>query len=192
MSPLQRGEKGRRTCVLRPVVWAVMSGETGEFGVSDHFREVTKMIVPGSGSTGKSGTICRIPDSSDLKSPIRCATHRSTLCTLRKREAITPTRTQSRETAHAVHGLQKRGMVKFVCVVGNFFAIRAGIESARDFRGFFPPNIPYFNRRAFRNGRPSAYFFSSIIPYNFISSMRSFASLMEPDALLSAPDCSPA
>lgn len=175
-----------------PFFWAVMSGETGEFGVSDHFREVTKMIVPGSGSTGKSGTICRIPDSSDLKSPIRCATHRSTLCTLRKREAITPTRTQSRETAHAVHGLQKRGMVKFVCVVGNFFAIRAGIESARDFRGFFPPNIPYFNRRAFRNGRPSAYFFSSIIPYNFISSIRSLPSLMEPDALLSAPDCSPA
>lgn len=192
MSPLQRGEKGRRTCVLRPVVWAVMSGETGEIGVSDHFREVTKMIVPESGPNGKSRAICSIPDSSDLKSPIRCATHRSTLCTLRKREAITPTRTQSRETAHAVHGLQKRGMVKFVCVVGNFFAIRAGIESARDFRGFFPPNIPYFNRRAFRNGRPSAYFFSSIIPYNFISSMRSFASLMEPDALLSAPDCSPA
>lgn len=78
MSPLQRGETGRRTCVLRPVVWAVMSGEAGEFGVSDHFREVTKMIVPGSGSTGKSGTICRIPDSSDLKSPIRCTVHRST------------------------------------------------------------------------------------------------------------------
>lgn len=192
MSPLQRGWK--RPEDMRPPTffWAVMSGETGEFGVSDHFREVTKMIVPGSGSTGKSGTICRIPDSSDLKSPIRCATHRSTLCTLRKREAITPTRTQSRETAHAVHGLQKRGMVKFVCVVGNFFAIRAGIESARDFRGFFPPNIPYFNRRAFRNGRPSAYFFSSIIPYNFISSIRSLPSLMEPDALLSAPDCSPA
>lgn len=73
---------------MRPpaFVWAVMSGEAGEFGVSDHFREVTKMIVPGSGSTGKSGTICRIPDSSDLKSPIRCATHRSTLCTLRKRK----------------------------------------------------------------------------------------------------------
>ena len=104
-------------------------------------------------------------------------------------KTTTPNRTKSRETAHAVHGLQKRGMVKFVCVVGNFFAIRAGIESARDFRGFFPPNIPYFNRRAFRNGRPSAYFFSSIIPYRFISSMRPFASLMEPDALLSAPDC---
>lgn len=66
--------------------WAVMSGETGEFGVSDHFREVTKMIVPGSGSTGKSGTICRIPDSSDLKSPIRCTGQKSALCTLRKRE----------------------------------------------------------------------------------------------------------
>lgn len=39
---------------------------------------------------------------------------------------------------------------------------------------------------------PSTYFFSSIIPYRFISSMRPFASLMEPDALLSAPDCSPA
>lgn len=38
----------------------------------------------------------------------------------------------------------------------------------------------------------STYFFSSIIPYRFISSMRPFASLMEPDALLSAPDCSPA
>lgn len=86
MSPLQRGEKGRRTCVLRPVVWAVMSGETGEIGVSDHFREVTKMIVPGSGSTGKSGTICRIPDSSDLKSPIRCTGQKSALCTLRKRK----------------------------------------------------------------------------------------------------------
>lgn len=86
MSPLQRGEKGRRTCVLRPVVWAVMSGEAGEFGVSDHFREVTKMIVPGSGSTGKSGTICRIPVSSGLKSPIRCTGHKSALCTLRKRE----------------------------------------------------------------------------------------------------------
>lgn len=125
-----------------------------------------------------------------MKSPIRCATHRSTLCTLRKREAITPTRTQSRETAHAVHGLQKRGMVKFVCVVGNFFAIRAGIESVRAFQGLsFLRQPPYSNRRAFRNGRPSAYFFSSIIPYRFISSMRSFASLMEPDALLSAPDC---
>jgi len=63
-----------------------MSGEAGEFGVSDHFREVTKMIVPGSGSTGKSGTICRIPDSSDLKSPIRCTGQKSALCTLRKRE----------------------------------------------------------------------------------------------------------
>ena len=39
---------------------------------------------------------------------------------------------------------------------------------------------------------PSTYFFSSIIPYRFISSMRPFASLMERDALLSAPDCSPA
>lgn len=68
MSPLQRGEEGWRTCVLRPVVWAVMSGETGEIGVSDHFREVTKMIVLGSGLNGKSQTICRIPDSSDLKS----------------------------------------------------------------------------------------------------------------------------
>lgn len=116
---------------MRPpaFVWAVMSGEAGEIKVSDHFREVTKMIVPGSGSTGKSGTICRIPDSSDLKSPIRCATHRSTLCTLRKRESITPTRTQSRETAHAVHGLQKRGMVKFVCVGGRNFVVLAGIES---------------------------------------------------------------
>ena len=36
---------------------------------------------------------------------------------------------------------------------------------------------------------PSAYFFSSIMSYNFISSMRSLASLMEPDALLSVPDC---
>lgn len=86
MSPLQRGEESRRTCVLRPVVWAVMSGETGEIGVSDHFREVTKMIVPESGPNGKSRAICSIPDSSDLKSPIRCATHRSTLCTLRKRK----------------------------------------------------------------------------------------------------------
>ena len=50
------------------LIWAVMSGETGEIGVSDHFREVTKMIVPESGLNGKSGTICRIPDSSDLKS----------------------------------------------------------------------------------------------------------------------------
>ena len=66
--------------------WAVMSGETGEIGVSDHFREVTKMIVPESGPNGKSRAICSIPDSSDLKSPIRCATHRSTLCTLRKRK----------------------------------------------------------------------------------------------------------
>lgn len=176
---------------MRPpaFVWAVMSGEAGEFGVSDHFREVTKMIVPGSGSTGKSGTICRIPDSSDLKSPIRCTGQKSALCTLRKREAITPTRTQSRETAHAVHGLQKRRRVKFVCVGGKNFAVWEGIESARDFQGLFPPNIPYFNRRAFRNGRPSAYFFSSIIPYRFISSIRSLPSLMEPDALLSAPDC---
>ena len=68
------------------LVWAVMSGETGEIGVSDHFREVTKMIVPESGPNGKSRAICSIPDSSDLKSPIRCATHRSTLCTLRKRK----------------------------------------------------------------------------------------------------------
>lgn len=105
----------------------------------------------------------------------------------------TPNRTKSRETAHAVHGLQKRGMVKFVCVVGKNFAVWEGIESARDFQGLsFLRQPPYSNRRAFRNGRPSAYFFSSIIPYNFISSMRSFASLMEPDALLSAPDCSPA
>ena len=62
------------------------SCETGGIEVSDHFREVTKMIVPGSGSTGKSGTICRIPDSSDLKSPIRCTGQKSALCTLRKRE----------------------------------------------------------------------------------------------------------
>ena len=68
MSPLQRGEEGRRTCVLRPLVWAVMSGENGEIGVSDHFREVTKMIVPESGSNGKSRAICSIPNSSDLKS----------------------------------------------------------------------------------------------------------------------------
>lgn len=65
---------------------AMESCETSGIEVSDHFREVTKMIVPGSGSTGKSGTICRIPDSSDLKSPIRCTGHKSALCTLRKRE----------------------------------------------------------------------------------------------------------
>lgn len=65
---------------------AIESCETSGIEVSDHFREVTKMIVPGSGSTGKSGTICRIPDSSDLKSPIRCTGQKSALCTLRKRE----------------------------------------------------------------------------------------------------------
>ena len=102
----------------------------------------------------------------------------------------TPNRTKLLGTAHAMHGLQKRRRVKFVCVGGKNFAVWEGIESARDFQGLsFPRQPPYSNRRAFRNGRPSAYFFSSIIPYNFISSMRSFASLMEPDALLSAPDC---
>ena len=32
------------------LVWAVMSGETGEIGVSDHFREVTKMMTAGKGA----------------------------------------------------------------------------------------------------------------------------------------------
>lgn len=65
---------------------AMESCKTSGIEVSDHFREVTKMIVPGSGSTGKSGTICRIPDSSDSKSPIRYTAHRSPLCTLRKQK----------------------------------------------------------------------------------------------------------
>lgn len=86
MSPLQRGEKGRRTYVLRPVVWAVMSGKTGEIEVFDHFREVTKMVIPGSGSIRKSRTMFRISVSSDLKFLIRCIGHRSTLCTLWKRK----------------------------------------------------------------------------------------------------------
>lgn len=74
-------------------------------------------------------------------------------------EAITPNRTTPHETAHTMHGLQKRGRVKFVCVVGNFFAIQAGIESARDFQGFSSlPSIPYSNRRVFRNRQPFCLF----------------------------------
>lgn len=74
-------------------------------------------------------------------------------------EAITPNRTKSLGTVHSMHGLQKRGRVKFVCVVGNFFAIQAGIESARDFQGFSSlPSTPYSNRRVFRNGQPFCLF----------------------------------
>lgn len=193
MSPLQRGEEGRRTCVLRPVVWAVMSGENDKIGVSDHFREVTKMIVPESGSTGKSGTICRIPDSSDLKSPIRCTAHRSALCTLRKRKR--PRRTaQSHSEPHMPCTICRR-------VEGcNSFAREEktlrfwqGLNLSEIFRAFLPCQSPHISTEELsKTDSTSAYFFSSIIPYRFISSMRSFASLMEPDALLSAPDCSPA
>ena len=61
MSPLQRGEEGRRTCVLRPLVWAVMSGEAGEIKVSDHFREVTKMILPGTARMENQGLYAAFP-----------------------------------------------------------------------------------------------------------------------------------
>lgn len=69
---------------------------------------------------------------------------------------------------------------------------RQGLNLHEIFRAFFrqTPHIP--TEGLSETDSPSAYFFSSIIPYRFISSMRSFASLMEPDALLSAPDRSPA
>lgn len=175
------------------LVWAVMSGETGEIGVSDHFREVTKMIVPGSGLTGKSGTICRIPDSSDLKSPIRCTGHKSALCTLRKRE-------RSRRAAQS-HSEPRTLFTVYRSAEGcNSFAweekpLQFGrrLNLSEIFRAFLSRQSSHIPTEGLsETDSPSAYFFSSIIPYNFISSMRSFASLMEPDALLSAPDCSPA
>ena len=47
-------------------------------------------------------------------------------------------------------------------------------------------------RRFYYNCRLLAMFscYYYITPYNFISSMRSLASLMEPEALLSVPGCS--
>lgn len=170
-----------------------MSGEAGEFGVSDHFREVTKMIVPGSGSTGKSGTICRIPVSSGLKSPIRCTGRKSAFCTLRKRE-------RSRRAAQS-HSESYTLFTVCRSVDGcNSFAREEktllfwqGLNLSEILRAFLPCQLPHISTEGLsETDSPSAYFFSSIIPYNFISSMRSFASLMEPDALLSAPDCSPA
>jgi len=67
-----------------------------------------------------------------------------------------------------------------------------GLNLHEIFRGFFPPNIPYFNRRAFRNGLPFYLFLLIDNPIPLHQLDRPFASLMEPDALLSAPDCSPA
>ena len=175
------------------LVWAVMSGETGEIGVSDHFREVTKMIVPGSGSTGKSGTICRIPDSSDLKSPIRYTAHRSPLCTLRKQKR--PRRaTQSHTEPRTLFTVYRsaEGCNSFAWEEKPLqFGRRLNLSEI--FRAFLSRQSPHIPTEGLsETDSPSAYFFSSIIPYRFISSMRSLPSLMEPDALLSAPDCSPA
>lgn len=94
-----------------------------EIEVSDHFREVTKMITSGSGSNGKSRAICRIPVSSDLKSPIRCTCSQGHPLYFTETEAITPDRTKSLRIAHGIHDLQKHGMVKFVCTGGNKFAV---------------------------------------------------------------------
>ena len=65
-----------------------------------------------------------------------------------------------------------------------------GLNLHEIFRAFLScanPHIP--TEGLSETDSPSTYFFSSIIPYRFISSMRSLASLMEPEALLSAPDC---
>ena len=68
-----------------------------------------------------------------------------------------------------------------------------GLNLPEIFRAFLPYQAAHIPTKGLsETDSPSAYFFSSMIPYRFISSMRSFASLMEPDALLSAPDCSPA
>lgn len=69
---------------------------------------------------------------------------------------------------------------------------RQGLNLHEIFGAFFRQTSHIPTEGLSETDSPSAYFFSSIIPYRFISSMRSFASLMEPDALLSAPDCSPA
>lgn len=70
---------------------------------------------------------------------------------------------------------------------------RQGLNLSELFRAFLPRQTPHIPTEGLsETDCPSAYFFSSIIPYNFISSIRSLPSLMEPDALLSAPDCSPA
>lgn len=70
---------------------------------------------------------------------------------------------------------------------------RQGLNLHEIFRAFLPYQAPHIPTEGFsETDSPSAYFFSSMIPYNFISSIRSLPSLMEPDALLSAPDRSPA
>ena len=108
----------------------------------------------------------------EVSHPMHCSPERPLHFTETK--TATPNRTKSLGTAHSMHGLQKRGRVKFVCVVGNFFAIQAGIESARDFQGFSSlPSTPYSNRRVFRNGlHPVCLFFSLDILFVKIYLMR--------------------
>lgn len=99
-------------------------------------------------------------------------------------EAITPSRTKSLGTAEGCNSFaREEGSLLF----------GLGLNLSEIFRAFLPRQTPHIPTEGLsETDSPSTYFFSSIIPYRFISSMRSFASLMEPDALLSAPDCSPA
>ena len=127
----------------------------------------------------------------EISHPMHCSQEHPLHFTETK--TTTPNRTKSLGTVHAVHGLQKRGRVKFVCAGGKTLRFWQGLNLSEIFRAFLPCQTPHIPTEGLsETDSPSAYFFSSIIPYNFISSMRSFASLMEPDALLSAPDCSPA
>lgn len=60
-------------------------------------------------------------------------------------EAITPSRTQSRETVHAVHGLQKRGRVKFVCAGGKTLRFWQGLNLSEIFRDFYRAFISHLH-----------------------------------------------
>ena len=57
----------------------------------------------------------------------------------------TPNRTKLLGTAHAMHGLQKRRRVKFVCVGGKNFAVWEGLNLSEIFRDFYRAFISHLH-----------------------------------------------
>ncbi len=60
-------------------------------------------------------------------------------------KTTTPNRTKLLGTAHAMHGLQKRRRVKFVCVGGKNFAVWEGLNLSEIFRDFYRAFISHLH-----------------------------------------------
>ena len=110
MSPLQRGEKGRRTCVLRPSfgLWCQVKPVRSKYPIifvrsqKWSYREQLEREIKGYMQHSRFQRF-------EISHPMRYSQEHPLHFTETK--TTTPNRTKSLGIVHTVHGLQKRGRV---------------------------------------------------------------------------------